>query len=160
MTLATSPSVLLSVRPRFADALLNGSKTIEIRRRTVGIRPGATCLIYASSPQRALVGAARLGAIHVAEPAEIWRRWGDETALSRDEFDEYLSGRDLASALEVAAVAAFERPLALHELRERHAAFLAPQSYRYLDAAESGQLLNGEAVHLSLLGPGHDDRLF
>ena len=50
---------LLSVRPRFAEALLNGTKTAEIRRRRANIPDGSLCLLYASAPVRALVGAIR-----------------------------------------------------------------------------------------------------
>jgi predicted transcriptional regulator len=34
-------SMLLSLRPRFADAILSGTKTVELRRQSVNAQPEA-----------------------------------------------------------------------------------------------------------------------
>ena len=46
-------TLLLSLRPRFADAILTGAKTIEVRRRPVNASAGTPISLYASSPLRA-----------------------------------------------------------------------------------------------------------
>jgi predicted transcriptional regulator len=142
---------LLSVRPRFARALLNGSKTVEIRRRQAHIPDGAICLLYASSPVRALVGAVSVGAIDTDLPDVLWSRWGGCTGLQRDEYDDYLTNSVKACAIVVSGVVAFPRPVALSELRRRHSRFVTPQSYRFLGTDELASVLNGEAIHLARL---------
>ena len=143
--------VLLSVRPRFAEALVDGTKTVEMRRRPMRLHAGTLCLLYASSPTRALTGALSVASVDHGTPDELWRRHGPHTALTREEYDSYLYGRSTACALVVAAVIAFHTPVPLDELRRRNDAFAAPQSYRFVDHRELNALLNGQAAELSAL---------
>jgi predicted transcriptional regulator len=143
--------VLLSLRPRFADALIEGSKTVEIRRRPVRIASGSVGLVYASSPSCALIGAVVVGAIDVASPEQLWRRHGPATALQRDEYDACLAGRSVACALIVSAATRFRERVELEELRERQRSFVAPQSYRFVDEGELRALLNGQAADVAAL---------
>ena len=53
-------TLLLCLRPRFAEAILSGAKTVELRRRPINTQPGTPILLYASSPTMAIVGTARL----------------------------------------------------------------------------------------------------
>ena len=149
--MASEQPVLLSVRPRFADALLNGTKTVEMRRRPIRLPGGALCLLYASSPTRALTGALRVASIDHGTPDELWRRHGPRTALTRDEYDDYLAGRSTACALVITAVIAFHIPVPLAELRRRSGGFVAPQSYRFVNDGELKTLLNGQAAELTAL---------
>lgn len=150
--MAADRAVLLSVRPRFADALLDGTKTVEMRRRAVRLCAGAICLLYASAPTRALTGALAVADVEHGTPDELWDRHGGRTALTRDEYDEYLHGRPTASALLIATVIAFHTPVPLDELRRRsNKTFVAPQSYRFVDHREFRALLNGQAAELTAL---------
>ena len=56
----------MSLRPRFAYAILSGAKTVELRRMRVSATPGTTIIIYASSPVMSVVGLATLAAVDVA----------------------------------------------------------------------------------------------
>jgi predicted transcriptional regulator len=151
--LEMSGGALLSVRPRFADALLDGSKTAEIRRRRAHIAPGQVCLIYASSPRCALVGAIRVKLTDTDTPEAVWNRWGPRTALEREEFDAYLKGSDSSCAIVVESAARLPSPIPLAELRRRRERFVAPQSYRFLADDELGTLLNAEAGAFAHLRP-------
>jgi predicted transcriptional regulator len=145
---ASQRPVLLSLRPRFAGALLDGTKTVEIRRRPVRFHVGALCLLYASSPARALTGALLVAGVDCGTPGELWRRHGPRTSLTRKEYDDYLHGRSTACALVVTSPIAFRVPVPLAELRRRLKAFLPPQSYRFVHEGELDVLLNGEAAEL------------
>ncbi len=145
------PTALLSVRPRFAEALLDGTKSVEIRRRRARIADGSLCLLYASSPVRALVGAIRVRRTDIDRPAALWRRWGDEVGLTRHEFDAYVHGSMLPCAIVVDASFRLPRPIALAELRRRQHDFIAPQSYRFLRAGELASLTCGQSWQLDRL---------
>lgn len=112
---------------------------------------GALCLVYSSSPTRALTGALSVASVDHGSPDELWRRYGPRTALTHDEYDDYLDGRSTACALLIAAVIAFDTPVPLAELRRRSDAFVAPQSYRFVDHGELKALLNGQAAELTAL---------
>lgn len=134
-------TVLLSVRPRFAHGLLDGTKTVEIRRGRAHIEPGSTCLLYSSSPQRALVGAVEVETAHTGTPSAIWAEWGHLTGLARCEFDDYLHDSPEATAIVMRAAQRLSTPITLDELRGRQDGFVTPQSYRFVAEQERRALL-------------------
>jgi predicted transcriptional regulator len=73
--------LLLSLRPRFAQAILDGTKTVELRRTRVSAPPGTLLVLYASSPVMAVVGVAPLADRDAASLATIWRRYRDKLGL-------------------------------------------------------------------------------
>ncbi|MFZ3558472.1 ASCH domain-containing protein [Streptomyces sp. BH055] len=143
-------AMLLSVHPRFASAILDGSKTVEVRRQRVAAPPGTHVLLYATAPTMALVGAARIAAVRVASPREIWSAHHAQTGISRSEYDSYMSGAVQASGLTLEAPVTFEEPVPLQALRTA-GTFHPPQSYRYLRRDALRQLTEvGPAVGSAL----------
>ncbi len=134
-------ALFVSLRPRFANALLSGHKTVELRRtRPAAAAAGQLVLLYASSPDRQLIGTAIVVAVHVGSPDEIWSEHGDSTGVSRPEFDRYFEGASLAVAIVVSEAKALVRPRPLAELRRRWRGFRPPQSFRYVEAADIAAL--------------------
>lgn len=142
---ALGRAMLLSVHPRFATAILEGSKTVEVRRQRVAAPSGTPVLLYATAPTMALVGMARIAAVHVGSPREIWSAHRTRAGISRREYDDYMSGATQASGLTMQEPLTFEEPVPLSSLRAV-GAFHPPQSYRYLrgddlrHVAEAGPL--------------------
>lgn len=126
-----SRPVVLSLRPRFADAILNGDKSVELRRTRLAAAPGVLFILYASAPVSAVVGTATLAYSETDSPDRIWTRHGRRAGVTRAEFDTYFAGASFATALVVALPARLPRPATLDELR-RLSGFRPPQSYRYL----------------------------
>jgi predicted transcriptional regulator len=124
-------AMLLSVHPRFATAILAGSKTVEVRRQRVAAPPGTPVVLYATAPTMALVGTARIAAVQVGSPREVWSAHHDRTGISQHEFDDYMSGATQASGLMLEEPVPFEEPVPLSALRAA-GTFHPPQSYRYL----------------------------
>jgi predicted transcriptional regulator len=89
-------ALVLSVRPRFARAILSGSKTAELRRQRVSAPPGTAVILYSSSPMMAVVGTARIGAVDALAPRQAWRRYRKGLGLTKAEFDAYLEGNTMA----------------------------------------------------------------
>lgn len=58
-------AILLSVHPRFAEAILAGSKSVEVRRQRVAVPSGTPVLLDATAPPMALVGMARIAAVQL-----------------------------------------------------------------------------------------------
>ncbi|GAB3849021.1 hypothetical protein GCM10029963_32780 [Micromonospora andamanensis] len=136
----TSPrTLLLSLRPRFATAILTGHKTVELRRRPINAQPDTPIILYASSPTMAIVGTARLRAIQALTPEVAWREHRRNLCLSRSEYDTYLDGSTLAYVLRIHQVCTLNEPLPLHRLREE-GTFHPPQSFRYVAATDPAPL--------------------
>lgn len=123
--------LLMSLRPRFAQAILNGTKTVELRRTRVAALPGTLVIIYASAPVMSVVGLATLAAVDTARPTTLWRRHRRDLGITRAEFDAYLTGAETATCLTISAPQELPNPYPLTWLRG-HAHFQPPQSYRYL----------------------------
>ncbi len=127
--------MLLSVHPRFATAILAGTKTVEVRRQRVAAPPGTPVLLYATAPTMAIVGMARIASVQVATPREVWSASRASAGISRREYDEYMSGATRASGLSLEEPITFEAPVTLAALRAS-ASFHPPQSYRYLTSQD------------------------
>lgn len=127
----TNRVLLLSLRPRFANAILDGTKTVELRRRPVNAAPGTRVILYSTAPTMAIVGTARLRTVDIRGPRAAWSRHRRDLALSKDEFDAYLEGSEHAYLLHLTQVCRLDEPLHLHQLR-RDGGFRPPQSFRYV----------------------------
>lgn len=123
-------AVLLSLHPQWATRLVEGEKTVEVRRRAIALQRGDTLFIYASSPVCAVIGRAVVDQVVSASPAALWRSIGGRrtTTLSRAEFDAYLRGVHTACALVLGRAAPLARMITLDELRGLCPGFHPPQT--------------------------------
>ncbi|WP_153029554.1 hypothetical protein [Amycolatopsis sp. YIM 10] len=133
--------LLLSLRPRFADAILDGIKSVELRRTRMGVPDGTLVLLYASAPVMAVVGLATVAQQDVDSPDRIWRRHRRDLGLSCGEFYTYLEGADQATALTLKDARRLQTAVGLHLLRSE-APFNPPQSYRFLKPDDPVALRN------------------
>ncbi|TKA04904.1 ASCH domain-containing protein [Actinacidiphila oryziradicis] len=143
-------ALLLSLHPRFADSILDGTKTVEIRRQRVAVPVGTPVILYATSPVMALVGTAQVEHVQVARPAEVWATHTTRTALSRVEFDDYTDGARYASAVVLRNVEPLSQQVPLSHLRSA-GDFHPPQSYRYLSMQDLRQLVTEHPMAPTLL---------
>jgi len=137
--------VVLSLKPRFAEAILAGAKTVELRRTEPRIVVPTRALLYASTPVRALVGTCIVTSVITADLATLWREHGARSALRHGEFMRYFEGVDAGTALTMTRPQAFGRPIPLRDLRARPRGFRPPQSFAYVDAGTGRQLMAAAA---------------
>lgn len=134
-------ALLLSIRPRFARLLFDGSKTVELRRKTPNVQAGMLVLVYESSPTMALVGSGTIKSVTVGSPDVMWATADSQAGLSRPEYDKYFEGCAQATFLGLASLVRFTRPVTLSDMRERWPWLRPPQSYRYVRATVAGRKL-------------------
>src|ERR1035437_3506082 len=82
-------ALLISIRPRFAEMIFAGSKTVELRRVCPRISSGDLALVYVSSPTKELQGAFEVGKVISATPSVLWRKIGKKSGITRAEFFAY-----------------------------------------------------------------------
>ncbi len=108
--------ILISIKPAYVQKILNGSKLIEIRKKFSEKRLGARAVLYASSPQKALVGEAVIRNITLAHPDEIWEKFGADIGCSLSEFRSYVGSAGEISAIEFDDVVPYKEPLSLSQM--------------------------------------------
>lgn len=142
--------MLLSVRPRYAESILVGSKRAEIRRQRPSILPGTPVIIYATKPLGAVIGTASIDRVFEGAPADLWDQFHHQMGVTHEEFHQYLSGLTTAYLLLLSGARRLNCPLTLDDLRES-ADFQPPRSYRYVNHSTLRALVNGHPAGAPLL---------
>jgi predicted transcriptional regulator len=139
--------IIMSIRPEHALDIVSGRKTVELRRRfPEHVQLGSLIIIYASSPEQRLIGAARIEGVMRMTPAGLWRSFRERACVERSLFDDYFNGAREGFGVLLGACARFADPIPVSELRERFR-FFPPQSYRYIRGPLSG-LWNDERIQV------------
>lgn len=140
-----SQIMLLSIRPRHVAKILDGSKTVELRRGRPNIVPGQPLAIYSTTPDAAIVALGRVSRIEVASPGELWAGVHGMVGISRAEYEDYFLGATAATGLHLSDIRALCVPVSLAELRAP-GPFHPPQTWHFLDQERVSQLFGGHAA--------------
>jgi predicted transcriptional regulator/DNA-binding XRE family transcriptional regulator len=128
---SSTRDLVLSIHPQYTNKIMEGTKTVELRRRfPLTAAPGTVVYIYSTSPIRALVARAEIADVNKLPISQIWRKFSKPAVIKREDFDSYFNGLAEGFALHFANVQPLPRPLALSELRDRFG-FQPPQSFHY-----------------------------
>lgn len=130
---------LISLEERHANRILDGTKTVELRRRPMNVAIGATVWIYVKMPVGSVVGCAKVTGLHALAPSTLWNRFGAVSGLQRQEFFEYFSGLPKAFALSLSQPTRLASPIPLSKLRDVSSGFHPPQFFA--NVASDGPLL-------------------
>lgn len=143
-----APSLLLAIKPDLADRILRGEKTIEVRRRFNERWRGARIALYASNPERALVGEATIGNIESASPDLIWELHGGRIGCSFEELRAYSGEASEVFAIELTDIIPYAAKMPLCQVEYLLEEDLTPpQSYCELH----GDRAWGKAISIAAL---------
>ena len=117
---------VFSIKPYFADAILDGSKTMELRK-VAPKRPVERVWIYATAPVMRIIGHFRPGQIRKATHEDR-----KHALISELDADQY-------SAIEILEPVALEHPINPRDLGLGYL-WLSPQSWRYAGQKEQNAL--------------------
>jgi predicted transcriptional regulator len=123
--------VLLSIKPEYAEKILNGTKRFEYRKalpRNAAVR---TVVIYATMPVGKVVGEFEVGGVLRERPDDLWKRTKNASGITREFFDVYFDGREHAMAIAVKSPKRYARPKRLEDVS---GSSTPPQSFQYLAA--------------------------
>ncbi len=133
--------IFLSLKPRFAEAILSVDKQIELRRQPPRLDVPTRALLYASSPTMSLVGTCLVDDIVDLAPATLWRRYGGVSGVTRLEFGAYFEGCPRAYGLRLSEAVRLDEPVSLGSIRQELDGFHPPQSFRYLTESQVDALV-------------------
>lgn len=130
-------SIVLAVKPQYADLILGGSKTVEFRR-VWAAQDVDRIAIYASAPVQRLVGIVKVANVVEAKPRTLWNYCSTRGGgLSKAELSAYLDGKDTGFAVLLHDATRFDQSIDPRKVIEM---FSPPQSFRYLANAEIRKL--------------------
>lgn len=133
---ALNKSVLISIKPCYANLLVDGIKKIELRRKfPSNYINGTKLFIYASAPISKVIGECYIKKVDCLPIEDLWNESCIDAMISWADFNNYFFGREFGFAIHVSGYFRYETPFALSEID-----FLPPkppQSYCYVNAQES-----------------------
>lgn len=130
MSEESAPNVLLSIKPKWADAILSGEKTWEYRKVAPTRGPPLRLVLYASAPVKKAVGVAWSYTVLERPIPELMERTVRFTP--HDPFDilDYFGDAETGHALRIGTYRRFDAPVPRAELE---AMGLEPtQNFRYI----------------------------
>lgn len=120
---------LLSIHPRHAEAILEGTKTVEFRKKP--LRKGVNCVVlYATKPVGKLVGIFRFQDYISGSLESVWRKCGSKGGILKREYFEYFNESEVAVGFLIARTWKFSKSKPLASLGRE---LTPPQSFRYLN---------------------------
>jgi predicted transcriptional regulator len=126
------PHSLASIKPKYVDLLLNGIKTVELRRRRIHLPPGCILWVYSTLPKGRIVAAASVARVYHGTPNMVWSRFKDRAGISRTEYNAYTKNAALVTAIDLARIVPLQRPVPLSEMRLHNRSFHPPQSIVFI----------------------------
>lgn len=125
--------VLMSIKPRYAELIKSGEKTLELRRIAPKVNPGDILIIYESMPVKRITAFCTIDEMIIAEPEKLWKMAKGAAGLSHDAFVRYFAGKSQAAGIKLRNVHLLKEPKLLSVISMN---LRAPQSYRYLGQEE------------------------
>lgn len=129
LELPSGRAVLLSIKPKYADLILAGSKKVELRRSWPSNDIGVMVL-YSSSPVQRLVGVAYVDRVNEADIEGLWQLASNYGGgVTHDELVEYFEGKKSAYGIMIKDARTAQCSA---DPKEVFPDFSPPQSYLYL----------------------------
>ncbi len=120
--------VLLSIKPEYAEKILNGTKKYEFRRSVFKNPDIRTIVIYASSPIQKVVGEFEIDSILNLELETLWNKTKKFSGITKELFMEYFESKEKGYAIKIKSTKKYEDWVSL----EKKFNAKPPQSFLYL----------------------------
>lgn len=125
----SSNTVLISIRPEYAERIFKGEKRYEFRKQKFR-RPIKKVLMYSTKPVGEIAGFFTCSKILNGSPLRIWKLCSKFAGVSEEEFFDYFNGRDVAYALKIERVKKFTTPIELNNVIGH---IKPPRSFMYVE---------------------------
>ena len=120
-------TIILSIKPEYADLIFAGKKVYEYRRRFTKKRVDRI-IIYATKPASMILGEARVKKVHYDSVENLWENTQCFGGVNKSFFFEYFRNCSEGFALEIEKPQKYSNPKQLSRLNISH----PPQSFQFL----------------------------
>ena len=132
-------SILLSIKPKYANAIFKGDKKFEFRKKLFKKKDVRRVYVYSSSPVKKIIGYFEIKDILSATPAKLWHNCQQQAGITKGDFFDYFKDLDSGYALVVGNVYEFVHPL---DPKGYIINFTPPQSFCYVENSFESLILN------------------
>lgn len=123
-------NLILSLKPQFAQKILDGSKLYEYRKKIPISNDIDKVYIYASKPICKIVGYFIIDNVIEDSVSHVWQMSHEGSGITKDYYEAYFSGCDNAHAIKIKEVIKLDTPIDPKEVIKD---FTAPQNFMYVD---------------------------
>ncbi|WP_288243939.1 hypothetical protein [uncultured Chryseobacterium sp.] len=121
--------VILSIKPIYAEKILNGEKIFELRKSIFRKPEVKKVIIYASAPISKIVGEFEIDSIHHHDINDLWNLTKNSNGVDRTFFYEYFINRQKGFAIKIKNT---KRYKSQYDIYEKYGV-RAPQSFSYIE---------------------------
>lgn len=121
--------VLMSIKPKYADAIARGEKLIEFRKQPLPTTVNRI-YVYSSYPAKRIIGFFEVENIVSESPILLWQKYASVGCIDKKSFFDYFKGKKLGYGILIKKFQLLSFP---KDPKEFDNAFRAPQSFCYLD---------------------------
>jgi predicted transcriptional regulator len=122
-------NVLLSIKPKYANAILAGQKLVEFRKLAFK-REIERVYIYSSAPEQRIIGYFIIDAIVSDTPAGLWKQFNKVGSINEEDFFEYFANKEIGYSIKIKSVNKFRKSKDPKDIFKN---FVPPQSYMYCE---------------------------
>lgn len=116
-------SVILPIKPQFADKIFTQTKKYEYRKTIFG-SDVKKVYVYATRPISRIIGYFIIDEILQGSPSAIWGKTSEGSGITKEYFDDYFLGHDTAYAIRIKSPKLLDSPFEIKDFRP-------PQNFIY-----------------------------
>lgn len=121
--------LLLPIKPKYVDAIIAGTKTVEYRTRIRKDTNVTTVLIYRSGDLKKVVAQFTIGGIIEGTPQQVWEQTKNIGGIEERDYFSYFANKDRAYAYQICNLMVYHKPIPLCSLGVDK----APMSFMYIE---------------------------
>lgn len=126
----------MAIHPGYAHAILDGRKQVEFRKRSLA-SDVTTVVIYATTPEKRILGEFSIDRTLVGPPAELWATIGAVGEIDEASYALYFAGSEKAAGIVISCARRYPTGVPLAGLNPEPA---VPQSFTYVSGAMLRQI--------------------
>lgn len=117
----------LSIKRIYAERIVSGVKTIELRKRPLGMELGDLILLYETAPDSIIRGGFIADKTVFLPVSKMWDQYGSVMGVEKEFYDSYFENCEMAYGTLVYQSFCF-RSLTLNEIHKLYPGFVPPQA--------------------------------
>ncbi|MFM6006148.1 MAG: DUF3850 domain-containing protein, partial [Sphaerospermopsis kisseleviana] len=117
----------LSIKKIYAERIINGTKTIELRKRPIGMELGDLVLLYETAPDSIIQGGFIADKLISLPVSQMWEKYHSLMGVDKEFYDSYFENCEIAYGTLVYKSFTFPH-LSLEEIYKLCPGFVPPQA--------------------------------